>query len=203
MASNWQNIIVQEGQSLYDIALQHYGNAEAIIDLVRDNNLNGVTDILQAGQVLKINTASDKYNKAIVSYYNAHNIVPATQSGTNNNPKEEILPLNIIAYYPQYFVYNSNDHTYVNTVWINALYIYADYNRCKILKIEFTSDAEFDFELIISCKKNIEIIYYDCIWGKSYNNIIDITNIDIDYITIEIVYNPVPLTGTIKIIKLA
>jgi hypothetical protein len=32
-------IIVEEGQTIYDIALQHYGNFEAVALLLTDNNL--------------------------------------------------------------------------------------------------------------------------------------------------------------------
>ena len=85
MASNWQIIVVQEGQSLFDIALQHYGNAEAVIDLVSDNGLQGITQQLQAGQLLMVITASERYNKAIVNYYRANGCLPATQQGVLYN----------------------------------------------------------------------------------------------------------------------
>lgn len=194
MASNWQNITVQEGQSLYDIALQHYGNAEAVIDLVRDNGLQGVTQQLQGGQLLAINTDSMRYNKAVVNYYRANNCLPATQQGVTF---EEVLPLNIVADY-QPFTYNDYNHTYIIGTYANYLRLYFDTNNVRRVRLELTSDASIDFLITVS---------YDAESFKVYGRALSIT-MDIDqgspnYIGMGIMYNPLPMTGTIKLAKFA
>lgn len=195
MVSNWQNIVVQEGQSLYDIALQHYGNAEAIIDLVRDNGLQGVTQPLQAGQVIKINTASDKYNKTVVNYYKANNVVPATQRGVSF---EEVLSLTIIPSY-QPFNYDDISHTYINNTYANYLQIQFDQNNVHQIKFEFTSNSTVDFMITVSLFPILNINFY----GKGYTTIIDITQAQSNYIGLAMVYCPTPMTGMIKITKLS
>ena len=47
-------IIVKPGQSLFDVALQHYGSVEGVFDLVRRNQLNGITDNVYAGDELDV-----------------------------------------------------------------------------------------------------------------------------------------------------
>jgi len=193
MASNWQNIVVQEGQSLFDIALQHYGNAEAVIDLVRDNGLQGITQQLQAGQLLMVNTASERYNKAIVNYYHANGCLPATQQGVSF---EEVLSLTIV---PSFQPFSYNGHTY-STGTINFLRIFLDFTGVKNLRFEFTSDSEIDFYISIT----LSPIYYKTLFAKSCTVVIN--NIEPphnDYIGLQIMYNPIPLTGTIKVIKLS
>jgi len=195
MASNWQNIVVQEGQSLFDIALQHYGNAEAVIDLVSDNGLQGVTQQLQAGQVLKVNTASERYNKAIVNYYRANGYLPATQQGVSF---EEVLSLTIVPSF-QPFSYNDNSHTY-STGTMNFLRIFLDFTGVKNLRFEFTSDSEIDFSISIT----LSPIHYITLFAKSCTVVMDdIEPPHNDYIGLQIMYNPIPLTGTIKVIKLS
>jgi hypothetical protein len=195
MANNWQNIVVQEGQSLYDIALQHYGNAEAVIDLVRDNGLQGVTQQLQAGRVLQVNTASDKYNKAIVNYYKANNVLPATQQGVSF---EEVLSLTIIPSYQQ-FSYDDITHTYINNTDANYLQIQFNQNNVHQIKFEFTSNSTVDFTITVNLFPILDINFY----GKSYTTIIDITQAQSNYIGLAMVYCPTPMTGMIKITKLS
>jgi hypothetical protein len=59
--------IVTEGQSIYDVALQEYGSAEAVFDLLKDNNLTLDTTLV-AGQELSINEAH-QVKKAVVQFY--------------------------------------------------------------------------------------------------------------------------------------
>jgi hypothetical protein len=64
----------KKGQSLFDIAIQGCGSAEAAFDLAV---LNGVslTDELSAGLDLKL---PPELNKNIVTFYTIKNIVPCT-----------------------------------------------------------------------------------------------------------------------------
>lgn len=195
MASNWQNIVVQEGQSLYDIALQHYGNAEAVIDLVRDNGLQGVTQQLHAGQLLKINTDSTRYNKAVVNYYRANNCLPATQQGVSF---EEVLSLTIMPSY-QPFNYDDNSHTYTNSTSANYLQIHFDQTNVHRIRFEFTSNSSYDFLIAVYFFPILNINFY----GRGYTTIIDITQAQSNYIGLAMVYCPTPMTGMIKITKLS
>ena len=47
-------ITVQPGQSLFDVALQHYGSLEGVFDIVRRNQLNGITENVYAGEQLEV-----------------------------------------------------------------------------------------------------------------------------------------------------
>jgi hypothetical protein len=68
-------ITVLHNQSLLDLAVQEYGTAEAVVPLALANGLT-VTGLLVAGQQLRgIDVAGDA---AIVRYYSANNIKPAT-----------------------------------------------------------------------------------------------------------------------------
>lgn len=67
-------VLVQQGQSLLDIALQTTGSAEAAFDLALKNGLS-ITDDLSAGDEL---LTTDLFNKHIKSYYDNRNIKPAT-----------------------------------------------------------------------------------------------------------------------------
>mgnify|MGYP000006227300 CR=1 FL=1 len=75
-------IEVLSNQTLSDIALQVYGDIEGVFSLAVDNGLS-VTDELHPGQVIEY-YPEKVINKAIVQYYSAREIYPATLS------KEEI-----------------------------------------------------------------------------------------------------------------
>ena len=65
-----KQITVQEGQTLYDIALQEYGStAWAVMEiLISDNSAKlpyGVSTVLAAGLVLDIRESIDTENKSI------------------------------------------------------------------------------------------------------------------------------------------
>jgi hypothetical protein len=74
-------ITVLQGQSLFDIAIQYTGNEKAAIDIARANRLD-VTDELTAGMSIIIPDGIEK-NRAIVDYYLAERIAPATGINTD------------------------------------------------------------------------------------------------------------------------
>ena len=47
-------IIVQPGQSLFDIAVKYYGSVEGVFDILRRNKLKGITDNVYAGDELEL-----------------------------------------------------------------------------------------------------------------------------------------------------
>jgi hypothetical protein len=66
-------------QSLFDIAIQTLGSAEAAFDLALANNIS-ITDDLEAGQILTVPQAANDYvKKQTVEYYKINDIKPATQ----------------------------------------------------------------------------------------------------------------------------
>ncbi|NDV45513.1 LysM domain-containing protein [Paludibacter sp. 221] len=67
-------ITVQQGQTLFDIAVQHCGDAQAVIPIAQANDIS-ITGELVAGTSLAI---PEPLNKRIVNYYKINNIVPAT-----------------------------------------------------------------------------------------------------------------------------
>lgn len=67
-------IIVQQGQNLIDIAIQHCGSATALVELAVLNDLS-VTDDVAAGQELMLPTP---INTALIDYYLSKSIVPST-----------------------------------------------------------------------------------------------------------------------------
>lgn len=71
----------QENQTLFDIALQEYGTAEAAFELSRTNNIS-ISDIIPAGTEIMLPENATN-NKQILSFYKSNNIQPAT--GTNQN----------------------------------------------------------------------------------------------------------------------
>lgn len=62
------NIVVQNSQNMFDIALRYYGSVEGVFQVASDNDLS-VTDDIVPGQVLKID--SDKIvSSPTVDYIN-------------------------------------------------------------------------------------------------------------------------------------
>lgn len=72
-----QIIQVKRNQTLFDIALEQYGNVEAVVWLVEDNQLNGVTDNIWEGQELKLRAAV--MNQRMVNYLKKYTV--ATREG--------------------------------------------------------------------------------------------------------------------------
>ncbi len=69
-------VVVLDGQSLFDLALQTAGSVEAMFDIAERNSLS-VTDPLTAGSEL---VASDAVNKPVFEYYSVNGIKPATDA---------------------------------------------------------------------------------------------------------------------------
>ena len=69
-------MIVAEGQTLIDIAIQHLGSADAAYDLATLNGMS-ITDKLSPGQTLELPAVVDK---DVVAYYANRGIVPATDT---------------------------------------------------------------------------------------------------------------------------
>jgi len=74
MATN--KIIVQNRQTLWDIALQHCGSANAAFGIARLNNI-ALSDKPAPGTVLTVPQVADK---KVVNYYADNGIVPATDN---------------------------------------------------------------------------------------------------------------------------
>lgn len=77
------NIIVQDGQTVWDLAIQQYGGVEGVFNLIKDNPgvIAGVDSQLAAGTELKVK--SDPVNTDVLAYYTENEIKPA--SITNKN----------------------------------------------------------------------------------------------------------------------
>jgi hypothetical protein len=70
------DIVILEGQSVLDIAVQCYGSAATAFDISLMNNIS-LTDDLTAGNLL-ILPESEYYNKNITEYFQDKGIYPAT-----------------------------------------------------------------------------------------------------------------------------
>lgn len=68
-------VIIQNGQTLSDIAIQQYGSLEAIILLAMTNNINPTAD-LKAGDVLEC--PEQVYDRDMQSYCARNKVSPAT-----------------------------------------------------------------------------------------------------------------------------
>lgn len=92
----YDTIVVQQGQCLMDVALQHYGTADpqALIALMQDNELDGVTANLKAGDRLKIRNNAEFANKKIVEYY--HNNKTNIATSIENTTIQENLIANVV-----------------------------------------------------------------------------------------------------------
>lgn len=71
-------IVVQDRQSVWDIAISEYGSVEAAFMLLRDNpTLSGLDAELQAGQQLRISSAP--VNADVVDFYRVNGHYPVTE----------------------------------------------------------------------------------------------------------------------------
>jgi len=68
-------IKIKENQTLFDIALIHYGDANTAFAIARKNNIS-ITDILAVGTEIELPEVNK--NKAVVDFYANNNIEPAT-----------------------------------------------------------------------------------------------------------------------------
>ena len=71
-----RRIKAQEGQSLFDIAIQECGMVEAAYDIAQKNDLE-ITQVLSVGQHILI-PYTLSVNKDILQYYKQRNITPST-----------------------------------------------------------------------------------------------------------------------------
>lgn len=76
-------IIVNVGQNLIDIAVQHLGDAQAVHELARLNNLS-VTATLTVGSILQL-PDSVFYNQKTVRYFQEGKYIPATSNNIVDN----------------------------------------------------------------------------------------------------------------------
>lgn len=65
-AVDYKTVIVEQGQNLFDIAVQEYGGIEGVVHLIQDNGLD-VNARLEPGQELKV-FKSKAVDKAVESY---------------------------------------------------------------------------------------------------------------------------------------
>ena len=72
--------VVQQGQSILDVALQQCGSIEAIFEMAALNSIS-VTDDLLAGNSLVMPEAKDG---KVVSYYSINRVTPATAVTAND-----------------------------------------------------------------------------------------------------------------------
>jgi hypothetical protein len=67
-----------DGQSIFDIALQNYGNAEAVERIIIDNPTLSITGTIAVGTRIKITDDDDSLkNKSVLEYFTKKNIKPA------------------------------------------------------------------------------------------------------------------------------
>ncbi|MGY0034459.1 hypothetical protein [Pedobacter sp. NJ-S-72] len=77
--------VVDQGQSLFDVAVQHCGDVSAVFELAHLNSLS-ITDKLKAGSELILPIPVDS---GLVKYFQDNSYVPATDINEKN---EIILP---------------------------------------------------------------------------------------------------------------
>lgn len=69
-----KKVTVQSGQTLWDIAVQHCGSADAALEIAALNGLLPTSQPKTSEQLIVPNVE----NKKVVRYYAEHGIVPAT-----------------------------------------------------------------------------------------------------------------------------
>ncbi len=68
------NVVIQNGQTLFDIALQYCGDISAAYDIAVINDIE-ITSNLVVGEEINI---PDVINKNVVNYYQQNEIKPST-----------------------------------------------------------------------------------------------------------------------------
>ncbi len=71
-----RTVTVAVNQTIFDIALQTYGDIDGVFNLCRDNDIQFFEPV-KAGQTLVVNK-KNIINKNIVKYYQRHGIYPAS-----------------------------------------------------------------------------------------------------------------------------
>lgn len=65
--------IVSEGQTLLDLAAQKYGSIEAVFALAKDNGFDSITDDVEAGTMIAIDSSKVRDNET-VSFLRKNNL---------------------------------------------------------------------------------------------------------------------------------
>lgn len=73
-------VVVRDGQTLADVAIQEYGALEAVVQLAADNGLS-VSDVPQTGTVLRLHEKT--YSRIMRDFCRARGVQPATLRGSN------------------------------------------------------------------------------------------------------------------------
>lgn len=80
-------VVVRDGQTLADVAIQEYGALEAVVQLAFDNSMS-VSDVPQAGTALRLHEKT--YSRVMRDYCRARGVQPATLRG-NSTTQERIF----------------------------------------------------------------------------------------------------------------
>ncbi len=67
-------IVVLEGQTLIDLAIQQCGSIEALFALAKTNGLSTTEDLVVASEIDVV----DQFDKPIAQYYDNNELTPAT-----------------------------------------------------------------------------------------------------------------------------
>lgn len=110
-----KSIKILDGQSIFDIAKQEYGNIECVWQLVKDNpGIGSINTTLVPGSIINIQKDKSKvpgYNKERQQYLFSRGAVPATDY------TEPILPLaNVVGWYKAWEVNSLTEEAGKNTI---------------------------------------------------------------------------------------
>lgn len=85
--------VVENNQSIIDVALMHYGNIDAVFELLKQNNLN--IEPINVGSIVElIDVDLKNINKDIVDYISKNNLIFATYSNEMQGVNNWILATN-------------------------------------------------------------------------------------------------------------
>ena len=77
-------IIVQAGQTLFDIALEYLGGIDGVFDIAAANGISDITGDLVPGTELIVDV-NKMINADVVAYYANNKIVPVSGSGVGES----------------------------------------------------------------------------------------------------------------------
>lgn len=80
-------VVVRDGQTLADVAIQEYGALEAVVQLAFDNGMS-VSDVPQTGAALRLHEKT--YSRVMRDYCRARGVQPSTLRG-NSTTRERIF----------------------------------------------------------------------------------------------------------------
>lgn len=82
-----KQVVVQDRQTIYDIAIQEYGSVMGLALLFKDNpSINGFTATLATGSIVVIKSAP--IDEKAVKYYVQNDIKPVSLTGNDFNPSD-------------------------------------------------------------------------------------------------------------------